>query len=82
MMAKVGHFTPQGFCELASGSVAYCRGWAAGYNTHAQVDAVVLEGEACQCGPLRENIEDDREGQERRTGCLRCNRWDGPVVLK
>lgn len=34
----------------------------------------------CPCGQLRQEITQTQEGFKPRTGCLSCNRWDGPVL--
>ena len=81
--AKVGHFTDTGFCAYAEGSEEYCQGWADEYNSHADVCVVVLVGDACQCGPDRQEIvKAADEVFLARTGCQRCDRWDGPVRLR
>jgi len=81
--AKVGHFTNTGFVAYREGSEDYCRGWADGYNSHADVCVVVLVGDACQCGPDRQEIVSAADGVFlARTGCQRCDRWDGPVRLR
>jgi hypothetical protein len=63
--AKVGHFTDTGFAAYAEGSEDYCRGWADGYNSHAD-----------------EIVKGADEVFLARTGCQRCDRWDGPVRLR
>lgn len=83
-VAKVGHFTDTGFIAYAEGSEDYCRGWADGYNSHADVCVVVLVvGDTCECGPDRQQIvKAADEVFLARTGCRRCDRWDGPVRLR
>ena len=83
MRAKVGHFQDEKFHELASGSEEYCRGFLDGYNLYSHVDATMLVGGHCQCGPKRIEVvaRGDRDRHD-RTGCSRCNRWDGPVRLR
>jgi hypothetical protein len=81
--AKVGHFTDKGFNDYVEGSEEYCRGWADGYNLYADVCVVVLVGDVCGCGPDREEMTKPAdEVFLARTGCLRCDRWDGPVRLR
>lgn len=85
MTAKVGHFQDGKFHELASGSEEYCRGFLDGYNLHSHVDATMLVGHHCQCGPDRVEVTTDafpHPDWERRVGCSRCNRWDAPPRLK
>lgn len=83
MTAKVGHFQDGKFHELASGSEEYCRGFLDGYNLHSHVDATMLVGDHCQCGPKRVEVihRGDRDKHD-RTGCSRCNRWDAPPRLR
>ena len=79
MMARVGHFTLRGFIAYAEGTEEYCQGWADGYNSNADVCVVVLVGDVCQCGPDREQIVKPADSVFlARTGCRRCDRWDGP----
>jgi len=80
--AKVGHFGPKGFVSYVEGSEEYCRGWADGYNSHADVCVTVLIGEICQCGKNRqETIKPADNLFEERVGCLRCGRWDNPKPI-
>ena len=40
---------------------------------------VLVDGHACECGQDRQEIvKAADELFEARTGCLRCDRWDGP----
>jgi|DEB0MinimDraft_6_1074348.scaffolds.fasta_scaffold12435_1 hypothetical protein len=81
--AKVGHFQDGKFHELASGSEEYCRGFLDGYNLYSHIDATMLVGDRCQCGPARVEIKTDGDSATLpRTGCLRCARWDGPVQIR
>ena len=81
--AKVGHFTDAGFLAYREGSEEYCRGWADGYNLHADVNVEVLVGDACECGPDRQEIVKAADDVFlARTGCARCDRWDGPPRIR
>jgi len=81
--AKVGHFLTDRFVEIASGSEEYCRGFVDAYNLSNVFNAVLLVGDACQCGPLRRELRTPAdETFLERTGCMRCDRWDGPVRLR
>ena len=83
MKVKVGHFHEGQFREIVSGSEEYCRGFLDRYNLYSDIDAVILVGDRCQCGPERVEVvhRGDRDKYD-RTGCSRCNRWDGPVRLR
>ncbi|MBT97195.1 MAG: hypothetical protein CL902_01020 [Dehalococcoidia bacterium] len=83
MRAKVGHFVEGSFKEIAAGSEEYCRGYLDAYNLGSVISAVILVGDHCQCGPNRkETVQPEDNLFLRRTGCLRCDRWDSPPQLK
>lgn len=78
------HRVMLGLCELATGNLDYCRGFADAYNLNGHAGGAEVVGAGpCTCGPLRKEVV--REGDERflqRTGCAHCNTWDGPVRLR
>lgn len=67
---------------LWEGTRRECLAYQAGAHLHSDVDFVRVVGPRCECGALRrEHIERRTGGFKPRTGCLRCDNWDGKPEL-
>ena len=69
---------------LWEGTHRECLAYQAGAHAYSDTLYVEVVGEGCECGAKRRTHtrwEADTTFAP-QTGCLRCDRWDGPVVLR
>lgn len=78
---KVGFFVGNRFQVLAEGSKDYCEGFFEACTFEGK-EIIEVQG-SCDCKDLRKEviIRGDRVFHS-RSGCVHCNKWDGPVRIK